>query len=519
MPVTPTFPGVFLDEIPGGSHPIDGAPTSIAAFVGWTARGPVEEPTATGSFGEFERLFGGLATASMVSYAVRDFYRNGGAQALIVRLHNGANAARIGLKTGGVAPNDELLLDAASVGVWGNGLNVLVDHNTTDTANTKLFNLTIIDSARATEKWLNVSVDPSDPGFLPLVLKESSLLVTVPTDSSGQYIVPNLSPQDAPPVRPSTPGSDGSPLMPNSYGIASDKTSKTGLFALEKADLFSLLCIPPPIQGVDTSAAVYQAALQYCVDRRAVLLVDPPAAWSAQAETAVSNALAGVDALGLVGIEARNAALYFPLLVEADPHHDQQMNTFVPCGAVAGIIARTDAQHGVWKAPAGIDAALYGIAALQVNLTDHQNGQLNPLAINCLRSFPAIGPVVWGARTLRGADQLGDEYKYVPVRRLGLFLEESVDRGTKWVVFEPNDEPLWAQIRLAVSSFMNDLFLKGAFQGSSPREAYFVECGRQTTTQKDIDLGIVNIVVGFAPLMPAEFVIIQIRQLACQVCT
>ena len=160
----------------------------------------------------------------------------------------------------------------------------------------------------------------------------------------------------------------------------------------------------------------------------------------------------------------------------------------------------------MWKAPAGIDAALTGVAGLQVEMTDAENGLLNPLGINCLRTFPVYGRVVWGARTLRGADVAADEYKYMPVRRLALFIEESLYRGTQWVVFEPNDEPLWAQIRLNIGAFMQNLFRQGAFQGTTPREAYFVKCDKETTTQNDINLGIVNIIVGFAPLKPAEFV-------------
>jgi phage tail sheath protein FI len=182
-------------------------------------------------------------------------------------------------------------------------------------------------------------------------------------------------------------------------------------------------------------------------------------------------------------------------------------------------MARTDTARGVWKAPAGLDAALNGIQGLQVNLTDAENGMLNPLGINCLRDFKINGRVVWGARTLRGADQLADEYKYIPVRRTALYIEESLYRGTQWVVFEPNDEPLWAQIRLNVGAFMHDLFRQGAFQGQTPKDAYFVKCDKETTTQNDINLGIVNIVVGFAPLKPAEFVIIKIQQITGQIDT
>jgi len=192
---------------------------------------------------------------------------------------------------------------------------------------------------------------------------------------------------------------------------------------------------------------------------------------------------------------------------------DGQVDAFLPCGAVAGIMARTDVNRGVWKAPAGIEATLSGAEGLTVNMTNEENGLLNPIGVNCLRSFPNIGRVVWGARTLKGHDQLSDDYKYVPVRRLALFIEESLYRGTQWVVFEPNDEPLWAQIRMNVGAFMQRLFRQGAFQGASPRDAYFVKCDAETTTPDDVNRGIVNIVVGFAPLQPAEFVIISIQQI------
>jgi phage tail sheath protein FI len=179
-------------------------------------------------------------------------------------------------------------------------------------------------------------------------------------------------------------------------------------------------------------------------------------------------------------------------------------------------MARTDATRGVWKAPAGIDASLTGVLGLSDALTDKENGVINKLGINALRTFPIFGNVVWGARTMRGADQAADEYKYVPVRRTALFLEESLYRGLKWVVFEPNDEPLWAQIRLNVGAFMQSLFRLGAFQGTTPNEAYFVKCDKETTTQDDRNKGIVNIVVGFAPLKPAEFVVVKLQQLAGQ---
>ena len=220
-----------------------------------------------------------------------------------------------------------------------------------------------------------------------------------------------------------------------------------------------------------------------------------------------------IDGLNL---RDENAVIYFPSIRAPDPLAESRLRTFVPCGAVAGIMAKTDAQRGVWKAPAGIDAILTGVPELELKLTDPENGELNPLGINCLRVMPATGRVVWGARTMKGADRLANQWKYLPVRRTALYIEESLYRGTQWVVFEPNDEPLWSQIRLNVGAFMHDLFIQGAFQGSTPKEAYLVKCDKETTTQYDIDRGIVNILVGFAPLKPAEFVIIKIQQLAGQ---
>jgi uncharacterized protein len=226
--------------------------------------------------------------------------------------------------------------------------------------------------------------------------------------------------------------------------------------------------------------------------------------------------MAGVQSLGLASTDARNACIYVPCVQCADPMAGDQIDSFVPCGIVAGVMARMDSAHGIWKAPAGLDAHVQGVQGLQVNPTDDENAALSQHGINCLRSFPDRGVVIWGARTLRGADQFADEFKYVPVRRLALYVEESLLRGTQWAWLEPNDETLWARIRLEVGAFMHTLFRAGAFRGSSARDAYFVKCDADTTTRNDIDQGVVNIVVGFAPLKPAEFVVIRIGQLAGQ---
>jgi phage tail sheath protein FI len=241
-----------------------------------------------------------------------------------------------------------------------------------------------------------------------------------------------------------------------------------------------------------------------------MLIIDPPSNWNdvADPQTGANS----FDNLGFTRL--RNAAIYFPRVRIPDPLKENRLEEFAPGGVIAGVWARTDLLRGVFKAPAGQETPMVGVRELTVKLTDGENGQLNPIAINCLRSFPVIGNIVWGARTLVGADVLADQWKYIPVRRLALFIEESLYRGTKFAVFEPNDEPLWAQLRLNVGAFMHDQFRKGAFQGTTPRDAYLVKCDKETTTQNDIDKGIVNILVGFAPLKPAEFIIIKIQQLA-----
>jgi hypothetical protein len=306
--------------------------------------------------------------------------------------------------------------------------------------------------------------------------------------------------------------SDGLPLTKSgNFTPDNAETNKKGLYALEQADLFNILCIPPYLSDGDVDTALISEAAAYCEKRRAMLLVDPQVSWKDK-----ELAKSGVDN---VGTRSKNAALFFPRLKQPNPLRNGMMEDFVPCGAVAGIFARTDTNRGVWKAPAGLDATLVGVPQLSVSLTDAENGELNPLGINCLRALPPAGRVIWGARTLQGDNRLASEWKFIPVRRTALFIEESLFRGLKWAVFEPNDEPLWAQIRLNAGSFMHSLFRQGAFQGSTPREAYFVKCDKETTTQNDIDSGIVNVVVGFAPLKPAEFVVIKIQQIAGQVQT
>jgi phage tail sheath protein FI len=781
MPVAPTYPGVYIEEIPSGVHTITGVATSITAFVGYTARGPVNRGVRILSMADFERDFGGLAIDSPLSYAVQQFFQNGGTDAVVVRVALNAAAARVSLATGtGAGAPVALIARAVSEGTWGNNLRLDVDYEALNPAS--LFNLTVVEMIEQngrmvpgrTEVFRNLSMNSFDSTYVVSMVNAGSELVRLErpaglafagngTSRSGPVTDADLEPLYAanppdrvafslnggppieivvapltpfPPavgrldqrlddiaavmtqamvartsagavavthtagdaflvatsaatgersaihffdassnsatrilrlgtenggvetdaaaaVRPAqtgtvggpaalaglganaaidvnvmrgnnnTPLNGGAPLRLPLWGVGSgtppvvlpttvagvlaalrralarstepllagataqliggrlrllprvddpdvwfsvldvgggDTTAtiiglesavadenvgryapgigvarfaqigavpgnngtiplpaqfrglqadKTGLYALEDVDLFNILCLPEVSDFNEADMlAVYGEALAYCLRRRAFLIVDLPGRVDTlgEAQTWISTTAQS--------LRSRNAAAYFPRIRQPDPLSNNVVRAFAPSGALAGLYARTDAERGVWKAPAGTAAAIAGATGLAVALNDRENGVLNPLGLNVLRTFPVYGTVSWGARTLRGADALTDEYKYVPVRRLALFLEESLYRGTQWVVFEPNDEPLWAQIRLNLGAFMHTLFSQGAFQGRTPREAYFVKCDKETTTQNDIDLGRVNIVVGFAPLKPAEFVIIKIQQIA-----
>ncbi len=515
MPANGNFPGVYVQELPSSVHPITGVATSITAFIGRTLRGPVNVPTTINSFGDFQRTFGGLWTRSAIGYAVQDFFMNGGSQAIIVRLYepDGNNPSLTELTVGG------LFLVAASEGSWSKNLVATTDLNVLPTQ-TGAFNLTVAEVVNnqtvQKEVFSNLSVAQASPQRIDKVLAAGSQLVnwdishTLPAQvTAGTSTI-------------AATGSNGVVLTVNSFDPnGTGLTDKKGLYALENADLFNILCVPPYNDlvadggsgDIDT-ATLLGKLVEYCVQRRAMLMVDPPSLW-----LTTNEAVAGIPGIiQAIGSDpAANAAIFFPRLSEADPLQNNQLEAFVPCGAMAGVFARTDSQRGVWKAPAGTLASIGGIVGQSVALTNGENGELDPLGVNCLRTFPATGTVVWGSRTLQGDDRLGSQWKYIPVRRTALYIEESLYRGLQWVVFEPNDEPLWAQIRLNVGAFMHDLFRKGAFQGQTPKDAYLVKCDKETTTQTDINNGIVNILVGFAPLKPAEFVILQIEQLAGQI--
>jgi uncharacterized protein len=417
---------------------------------------------------------------------------------------------------------------AQNPGAWGNMLAIGATPQPGDTTNSRfglnVVSLSLTGTLSVVETFYNLSVNPSDPSYVVTVLNSDSSYVTAaavgtpaaalnsPFPPSGGASAPFASPPflsggfDGAVLDPTQDGAGGGLFM---TALNADGTGTGGVRLLDRVDSFNLLCVPG-----ESEAATIQNLQKYCHDKRAFYIVDCPA--SATTAGLTTSGPAGVDAGSLTGQYSINSAYYYPWVQAPDPLIGNRLRAFPPCGFIAGIYATTDATRGVWKAPAGIDASLTGISGLQTTLTDLENGGLNTQAVNCLREFKVYGDVVWGARTLQGNDQAGSQWKYVPIRRLALYLESSLYDGTQWVVFEPNDETLWGQIRLNITAFMQGLFLQGAFQGSSPQQAYFVKCDSDNNPQASIDLGIVNILVGFAPLYPAEFVVIQIQQMAGQ---
>ncbi|WP_405734185.1 phage tail sheath subtilisin-like domain-containing protein [Streptomyces sp. NBC_01537] len=612
MPTTPTYPGVYIEELPSSVRTIGAVTTSVTAFVGHTRRGPVNRPVTITSFADFERQFGGLATESAVSYAVQQFFVNGGTVAVVVRAVAAGSGQAASVTLGSTQTSTDtsvLQLTAKEPGAWGGGLRVAVDYDTT--APEETFNLQVLDvSGGARESFTGLSAREEDPNYAAVIITSGSSLVeakvlaegrpdpvgtvskafaetlpdltaeisvtigevtrqfaihdpeadgdaptTVPQlalllerklraipDAPGkrafagtrvtafgrrlQVVAGSTDPADTirftgkaandlglegsvePPVFALTGGEDGG--APGPTDLTGSEAGKTGIQALRDVQDLNLLVLPElsAYEDINAQITVLSAAQALAEEKRFFVIADAPASWDS-----VDAARAGLSAFD--SVRGNHAALYFPALELTDPLTGR-LRAFPPSGAIAGIYARTDSERGIWKAPAGTETRITGVRALTVAATDRENGLLNPLALNNIRNFPVVGPVIWGARTLQGADALSSQWKYVPVRRLALLLEESLYRGLKWVVFEPNDERLWSQIRLNVGAFLNTLFRQGAFQGTTAREAYFVKCDSSTTTQDDINRGVVNVVVGFAPLKPAEFVIVKIEQLAGQ---
>jgi phage tail sheath protein FI len=427
-----------------------------------------------------------------------------------------ASIAGPGVVAAAATAGGSLTLFASSPGIWGNTLRVSITPLPANPSRFSLLVQQVGSSGQLTtlESYVNLSVLPTDSSYVVTVINNDSNYITFTNPLTSANVAPTAAPAATSAPVAFTGGLDGTVLVPATdlnfeLALMSASNPGAGINLLDRVDIFNLLCVPG-----ETDAPTISQLQAYCAKYRAFMIVDSPQ--YATISGLIQSGPVGSTNGSITGDNAPSSAFYFPWIQAPDPLAGNRPTLFPPCGFVAGIYAATDASRGVWKAPAGIDASFTGNSGLQYVLTDLENGSLNTQAVNCHRQFKVYGDVVWGARTLAGNDQAGSQWKYVPIRRLALFLESSLYDGTQWVVFEPNDETLWGQVRLNVGTFMQGLFLQGAFAGTTPAQAYFVKCDSENNPPSSIALGVVNILVGFAPLYPAEFVVIQIQQIAAQ---
>jgi len=576
--VTPTLnqgPGVYIQELPNPVLPIVGVPTSVTAFYGQAPQGTVNDPFQVNSWADYENEFGGLDADYPLSYAVYLFFLNGGSTALIVRYDDGTAPASAKLST-----DTTLVASSPGAwgGDLSAAMDTGSLYNTDPAVNPNInqFNLTITSTDGSSESYPGVNLVKGTANYLATQLLSSRFVdvaastigTTVPTIEAGKTVTVNFTLPAAAAAAggdaaagagaagagggdaaaggaaaagagaagagggdaaaggaaaagagaagagDAAAGGDGgagaaAPAdTTGSVGLG-NSGNQSGIYALLKADIFNILCLPVA-PGTTYSQEDLGTAADFCASQRAMLIIDPPQGW-----TDVPLGFGDVTGSKAALLSpSPNAAVYYPNLQLTDA--TGASFTAGPCGAVAGVWAATDNTRGVWKAPAGTAAAISGIAGFTVQVDNGESGLLNSLGINTLRVMPAAGAVAWGARTTVGIDQLPNQWKYVPVRRIALYIEESLRRGTLWAVFEPNDEPLWSSLRLNVTTFMQGLFRQGAFAGTTPKDAYLVQCDANNNPPDQVALGIVNILVGFAPLYPAEFVVISIQQQALQ---
>jgi len=546
-------PGVYVQEVPSAVRPIQGVSTSTAAFIGRADKGPIPGTTLPNgrmaqavmvtSFTDYQRQFGSFRQDSFLSYAVQAFFQNGGQRLYVVRIAVTAAASPPSSPPSqpaqrATATISSLQVSAINEGRWGGtspgqiGISVaIIPSSNPDPDNFKLLVYydpgtgPVVVETYDPVTWQSSptlqpgAVNPADDVVSAVNSRSEYIAVTAPVtarpaasgfDSSGQPNRTQLA-----------NGSDGSdPQQGDFIGApARDNTvTGTGLHALDKITDVNLIAIPGQ-GGQDTVSA----GVEYCKNLRQLQdcffigdMGTIVGGVSAARHDGASVTVRTIDqAVGFIAPPLNRSAgdfgaVYFPWVWSADPIGRGRNPRILlpPSGFIAGVYARIDNSRGVFKAPAGIEAGVAGALSVATTVSDVEQDRLNPISVNVVRSVPGSGYVVWGARTF-GSDA---SWRYIPVRRMAIFLRVSIYYGIQWAVFEPNDEPLWAELRLNIRSFMLTQFRAGAFQGGTPDQAFFVKCDSSTTTQQDIDNGVVNILVGFAPLKPAEFVVLRLSQ-------
>jgi uncharacterized protein len=495
-------PGVYVQEVTTSVPTITPTPISRTLFLGSAPRGPVGRPLTIHGVSDFHANFGNGAERTALERAVELFFANDGMELTIVRMFRSDPLSSVPSKA--VIDLGAFTLEAASEGLWGRRIVASVDLQREPGLHDKLkdreggpFNLilSVFGAGHTAPEEIHRDLTLGDgPRRVDRVLEAGSKIVRflsrskeVTTVSEGRFVAVG--------------GSDGLPL--NASSITGSNGG--GMNAVDRTDGFDILYIPPYNEGQDVEPNVLVAAGERCRANKAILLLDAPRGWSS-----IEDATKGIEEIrAAMGDTAKDTALYFPNLIFSGGT-DRPLYV-PPAGAVAGAIVRNDRQRGLWKVPAGVEAVIKGAADTALKLTDGEISALNSLAINCLRKLPDGRVVIWGGRTLDGSDPRSSEWKYLPVRRLSLFIEKSLQKGLEWAVFEANDQILWSKVRYSVEAFLLGLFHQGAFQGTTPNDAFFVRCGNDTTAVDELKQGLLNLQVGVAALRPAEFIILRMQ--------
>jgi hypothetical protein len=499
----PTYlsPGVYVEEVEAGTRPIEGVGTAVAAFVGLAQQGPLNQPTLVTNWTQYVQTFGDFVEGSYLAHAVYGFFQNGGGVCYVVRVggDGAAPAARGELTTGGDKPLGAYRVEALPTGADGNSISIEVQDAAADGAAEDTFKLVVKQGGRPVEEFDNLTPKKGKQNVVTVVNAQSTL-IRIKEATAGALpekvargsvaLAGGGAPQ---PVR----------LAPEDY--IGDVADRTGFGGLEAVDEITMVSVPDLMaayqQGtldLEGVKAVQLAMIAHCEqmgDRMAI--IDPPPALNAQQVREWRQDLAGYD--------SKYAALYWPWVKVFDPSSGQNVNV-PPSGHMAGIWGRSDDTRGVHKAPA--NEVVRGAIAPEINITKGEQDLLNPIGVNCIRAFPGRGVRVWGARTLSS----DPAWRYINVRRLFNYLEESVLLGTQWCVFEPNDHALWGRIRRTIAAFLMLEWRKGALFGMSPEQAFYVKCDDETNTPESIDVGQVICEIGVSPVKPAEFVIFRLAQ-------
>lgn len=500
----PTYlsPGIYVEEVSSGSKPIEAVGTAVAAFVGFAEKGPVNEPIFVTNWTQYSQSFGEFIEGSYLAHSVYGYFLNGGGAAYVVRVgangdsKNGAHSASVELRAGGDVEKPSFTVRAIEPGAAGDDVSVSVEDPSEPGDDS--FKLVVKKAGKIEETFDNVTTKRG-PNNVVTKVKTESKLIRLEEVKGGALAVPHrgqvaLSGGAAAAVRS---------VAPDDYvGSSADRTGFAGLEAIDEV---TMLCVPDLMaahaQGMldaEGVKAVQLAMIAHCElmsDRVAIL--DPPLGLNAQRVKDWRLDVAGYD--------SKYAALYWPWIKVMDPVEGSLAHV-PPSGHMAGIWARNDDTRGVHKAPA--NEVIRGAVGLELQITKGEQDQLNPIAVNCLRSFPGQGIRVWGARTLSS----DPEWRYLNVRRLFNFVEESILQGTNWVVFEPNDPKLWDSVKRTITMFLRRVWRDGALFGRTPQEAFYVKCDEENNPPESRDAGILTVEVGIAPVKPAEFVVFRISQ-------